>query len=168
MKIYTFDNTFASIPIDDPLGEWLQQFSYGYTEDIYSLYENTQDKNVKKILEHADFAVFTKNILYKRHILNEGGFMWPKNESDDWYVEVHTEKERWKFLKRALLAIPRLRLPPFGAYRAQYDDVYFIYWSDGFYFAEKDGEIAHYHPMTKEEYFKHIEELKRKGRIIHV
>jgi hypothetical protein len=169
MKLYTDDSTVVELKnMSDPVIEWLSQFDYGYTEDIYTLYGQTQDKKLQDVLEFADFAVVTQNQLYKRPLLNEGGFMWPPREKDDWFVVSHSAKERWRYLRTALLGIPRLRLPTFGSVRVRYqgeEDPVMIYWQGGYYVAERNGEIVRFNEMSQEEYRQHVKALRQKGQV---
>ncbi len=168
MKLYVDDSTAVElVNKSDPVIEWLLQFDYGYTEDIYTLYSETQDESLQKVLEFADFAVVTRNQLYKRMLLNEGGFMWPAREKDDWFVVSHSAKERWRYMKNALLGIPRLRLPTFGSVRVRYpgEDPVVVYWQGGYYVAERDGEIVVFYEMSRTDYDQHIKALRQKGQV---
>ncbi len=169
MKIYTFDNIYYEpANISDPVIEWLDQFDYGHTEDIYPLYENTQDKKLQEILQHADFMVVTRGPLYKRHLLNEGGFGWPEKEADDWFAKFHSAKERWFYLRGAMRGVPRVQLPPYGTWRVRYKrdaPKTEIRWDAGFYYAIQNGDIIKYTSMSHEDFVAHVRALKEKGQI---
>jgi len=167
MNVYTEDNRVVNTCENDPVFDWLSQFTYGYSDDVYPLFENTQDEKMKEILQYADFVVVTQNTLYKRHILNEGGFMWPEREADDWFAASHTPKERWGYLKKVLQGIPRLKLPPYGAVRVRYkgEEPVLVYWLGGFYVAERGAEIVRYEEMKHEDFKQHIALLREKGQI---
>jgi len=169
MKIYTADSDVVDSDDckSDPVASWLSQFVYGYTDDVYPLFENTQDNKFKEILQYADFVVVTQSALYKRHILNEGGFMWPSRAEDNWFVELHSGKERWNYLKNAVQAIPRLKLPPYGTVRVRYKgmDPMSVYWKNGYYVAENEGGIVRYEEMTRKDFEQHIAALRDKGQV---
>jgi len=167
MNVYTADNLVVDSCKNDPVFDWLSQFTYGYTDDVYPLFENTQDQKMREILQYADFVVVTQNSLYKRHLLNEGGFMWPEREKDDWFTVSHTGKERWHYLKQALQSVPRLKLPPYGSVHVRYrgEEPVLVYWLGGFYVAERDGSIVRYEEMSQEDFKQHLAALREKGQL---
>jgi len=168
MNVYTADNLVVDSCKNDPVFDWLSPVHLRVHRRCLPHYlKIRKTKRMREILQYADFVVVTQNSLYKRHLLNEGGFMWPEREKDDWFTVSHTGKERWHYLKQALQSVPRLKLPPYGSVHVRYrgEEPVLVYWLGGFYVAERDGSIVRYEEMSQEDFKQHLAALREKGQL---